>query len=76
MNRITGTGLSGAMYVGALGYLAAPSVFDSSTITATVASLPEVVKVAGKLTIGFSALFHSVNGIRHLYWDTANGEPK
>ncbi|KAI8365182.1 succinate dehydrogenase cytochrome b560 subunit [Radiomyces spectabilis] len=71
-HRVTGCAVGGAVYLGALAYLAAPTVgmtFDSATLVSTVAAAPVAVKVLAKTTVAFPFVFHCLNGIRHLVWD-------
>ncbi|KAI8583420.1 hypothetical protein K450DRAFT_223580 [Umbelopsis ramanniana AG] len=72
-HRITGCAVGAGFYVGALSYLALPALgynFDTSAIVASVASLPVVAKVGIKTTVAFPFVFHCLNGVRHLIWDT------
>ncbi|KAI0259102.1 SDHC, cytochrome b subunit of succinate dehydrogenase [Gloeopeniophorella convolvens] len=69
-NRVTGTGLSVLLYGFSLAYLVAPSTFSSANIVEVVAGLPDVVKIAGKTILAAPFAFHSLNGLRHLAWDT------
>ncbi|KAI9456789.1 succinate dehydrogenase cytochrome b560 subunit [Russula earlei] len=69
-NRITGAGLSVLLYGFSLAYLFAPSTFSSTNIIEFAAGLPEWVKVAEKAILAAPFAFHSLNGLRHLAWDT------
>ncbi|CAO3676075.1 unnamed protein product [Umbelopsis vinacea] len=72
-HRITGVAVGAGFYVGALSYLALPALgynFDTATIVASAAALPAVAKVGIKATIAFPFVFHCLNGVRHLVWDT------
>ncbi|CAG7849092.1 Succinate dehydrogenase cytochrome B subunit, mitochondrial Flags: Precursor [Serendipita indica DSM 11827] len=72
-HRITGVGLSVGMYAFFLSYLAAPVAgipFDSSAVVELVHGLPEWAKVAGKTVFAFPFAYHSLNGVRHLTWDS------
>ncbi|KAH9981899.1 SDHC, cytochrome b subunit of succinate dehydrogenase [Russula compacta] len=69
-NRITGSGLSVLLYGFSLAYLFAPSTFSSANIIEFVASQPEWIKVAEKTILAAPFAFHSLNGLRHLAWDT------
>ncbi|KAN0113787.1 hypothetical protein V8E52_007440 [Russula decolorans] len=69
-NRITGAGLSLLLYGFSLAYLFAPSTFSSANIIEFAAGQPEWVKVAEKTVLAAPFAFHSLNGLRHLAWDT------
>jgi len=72
-HRITGTGLSVGLYAFFLSYLAAPVVgipIDSGHIVDFVHSLPEWAKYTGKTILAIPFTFHSLNGLRHLTWDS------
>ncbi|KAH9991720.1 succinate dehydrogenase cytochrome b560 subunit [Russula vinacea] len=56
-NRITGAGLSLLLYGFSLAYLLAPSTFSSANL-------------AEKTILAAPFAFHSLNGLRHLAWDT------
>lgn len=61
------------MYLFALSYLAAPLFgwhLESAAIAASFATLPVVVKVLLKMGLALPFTFHSLNGVRHLVWDT------
>ncbi|KAI0050513.1 succinate dehydrogenase cytochrome b560 subunit [Auriscalpium vulgare] len=69
-NRVTGVGLSVLLYGFSLAYLVAPSTFSSANVVETVKGLPESVKIAGKTILAAPFAFHSLNGLRHLAWDS------
>ncbi|KIM62727.1 hypothetical protein SCLCIDRAFT_119031 [Scleroderma citrinum Foug A] len=69
-NRATGAGLSMLLYGFSLAYLVAPNTFDSVNVIAFVSELPEYVKYAGKAILAAPFAFHSLNGLRHLAWDS------
>ena len=58
------------LYGFSLAYLFAPSTFSSANIIEFAASLPEWVKLAEKTILAAPFAFHSLNGLRHLAWDT------
>lgn len=58
------------LYGFSLAYLFAPSTFSSVNIIEFVAGQPEWVKVAEKTILAAPFAFHSLNGLRHLAWDT------
>jgi len=66
-------GLSVGLYGFLLGYLTAPVMgvpLDSTHIIEYVHGLPAWVQYTGKAVIAFPFTFHSLNGLRHLSWDT------
>ncbi|KAJ2960491.1 hypothetical protein NQZ79_g4165 [Umbelopsis isabellina] len=72
-HRITGVGVGAGFYLGALSYLALPAMgynFDSAAVISSVVAMPVAAKVGLKATIAFPFVFHCLNGIRHLIWDT------
>jgi succinate dehydrogenase (ubiquinone) cytochrome b560 subunit len=71
-NRITGSVLSGGLYVFATAYLVAPLFgwhLESASLAAAFGSLPLVSKFAIKLGVALPFTFHCFNGVRHLVWD-------
>ncbi len=73
IHRITGSALSGGIYLFGAAYAIAPLAgwhLESGTIAAAFASLPVVAQMLIKGTIALPFTFHSWNGIRHLLWDT------
>jgi succinate dehydrogenase (ubiquinone) cytochrome b560 subunit len=46
---------------------------DVPTLVATFGSLPVAAKVGIKSVVAFPFAFHSINGLRHLTWDTGAG---
>lgn len=72
---MTGAVVSGAFYVYGFGYLVAPLLgyhIGSHELVATMAALPLVAKLSIKSTLGFMFVYHSLNGLRHLLWDTGS----
>jgi succinate dehydrogenase (ubiquinone) cytochrome b560 subunit len=83
LHRITGGILSGGIsllnlvnigvYVFGAAYLVAP-VFgwhlDVASMAAAFGSLPAAAKFGIKSIIAFPFAYHSINGLRHLTWDT------
>lgn len=73
LHRITGSAVSGALYTFAAAYLVAP-VFgwhlESVSIAAAFGALPFAAKFFVKLGVALPFAFHSINGVRHLIWDT------
>ncbi|KAI9760506.1 MAG: hypothetical protein M4579_001591 [Chaenotheca gracillima] len=73
LNRITGSVLSGGLYVFATAYLAAPLFgwhLESASMAAAFGAWPVLGKVALKTTLALPFTFHCINGVRHLVWDT------
>jgi len=73
IHRITGAVLSGGVYVFGAAYLVSPLFgwhLDVATMAAAFGSLPVVAKVGVKSLVAFPFAFHSINGLRHLTWDT------
>lgn len=73
MNRITGTILSGGIYVFFAAYAVAPIMgwpLDSATLAAAFGGLPMAAKIGVKASVAFPFTYHSWNGVRHLIWDT------
>ena len=73
--RITGLIASGCFYVFGSAYLIAPYVswnLDSATMAAAVATWPVAVVVLAKFGLGWPVMFHCMNGVRHLIWDTGS----
>ncbi|GHJ89855.1 hypothetical protein NliqN6_6257 [Naganishia liquefaciens] len=71
LNRITGSALSGVLYLSAMAYLLHPvfPAIDSAHVISFVHDLPVWLKTSGKFIISLPFFFHSYNGIRHLVWD-------
>ena len=64
------------IYVFGATYLASPLLgwhLDVASIAAAFGSLPVAAKVGIKGLIAFPFAFHSINGLRHLTWDTGRG---
>ncbi|CAO1623930.1 unnamed protein product [Jaminaea pallidilutea] len=73
-NRVTGTGLSVALYAYAIAFLGArytghAEVLSSPYLTQLVASAPFWLKLSLKAPIAAAFNYHNFNGIRHLAWD-------
>ncbi|TIC01449.1 cytochrome b560 subunit of succinate dehydrogenase [Wallemia mellicola] len=72
-HRVTGVGLSAGIYAFAIGYVTLPFVgagFDSQSLIELVQSAPVWFKTLVKAPVAAAFSFHSLNGIRHLLWDT------
>ncbi|KAJ3043056.1 hypothetical protein HDV00_005964 [Rhizophlyctis rosea] len=70
-NRVTGVAVAGLFYIGMGLY----PFFDVSSAAAAsyIHSFPAAVIIAAKALIAFPAVYHSINGVRHLTWDTTHG---
>ncbi|KAF9171144.1 cytochrome b subunit of succinate dehydrogenase, Sdh3p [Mortierella sp. AD011] len=74
LHRVTGTAVAVGFYGGAIAYTLGPLFglgFDSADVISMIAPIPDAAKIAGKFIIALPFTFHSLNGIRHLIWDTA-----
>jgi succinate dehydrogenase (ubiquinone) cytochrome b560 subunit len=72
LNRITGSLLSGGLYVFATAYLVAPLFgwhLESQSIAAAFATWPIAAKVATKYLVSLPFTYHCWNGVRHMVWD-------
>jgi succinate dehydrogenase (ubiquinone) cytochrome b560 subunit len=68
--------LSGGMYLYFMAYAAAPYIgwdLSSATVGVALAGWPMAAKVLLKVTVAFPFVFHSFNGLRHLYMDIGGG---
>lgn len=77
--RITGAGFSGALYIFAISYLAAPLAgwhLETASLASAAAGLPLAVKAGLKFFVTWPFVFHLFNGTRHLVWDFAVGYRK
>ncbi|KXG54301.1 Succinate dehydrogenase, cytochrome b556 subunit [Penicillium griseofulvum] len=71
--RITGVALSGGLYLYATAYLASPLFgwnIGSESLVAAFSSLSPSVQFALKFGAALPFVFHGMNGMRHLVWDT------
>jgi succinate dehydrogenase (ubiquinone) cytochrome b560 subunit len=77
--RITGSGLTAALYGFSLSYLAAPLLgwhLESAALATAAAGLPLAAKAGLKFLFTWPFIFHLFNGTRHLVWDLAKGYNK
>ena len=44
---------------------------DSNKMAIKVEKIPKSIKTIGKFVLAFPFMYHNINGIRHLVWDTA-----
>jgi succinate dehydrogenase (ubiquinone) cytochrome b560 subunit len=73
LNRITGCTISGIFYVFGAAYLVSPVLgwhLDSASLAAAFATWPVALKVLTKFAVAMPFTYHSLNGFRHLAWDT------
>ncbi|SCV67655.1 BQ2448_5266 [Microbotryum intermedium] len=66
-NRATGVGLTAVFYAAFLSHLGG---LDSATMVQFVADLPEWFKLTTKTALGGAMSYHTINGLRHLSWDS------
>ncbi|KAL4944187.1 hypothetical protein BDV06DRAFT_210485 [Aspergillus oleicola] len=74
--RITGIILSGGVYLYATAYALSPVIgWDVSpeSVVRGFGELYDGVKVGVKTLVAWPFLFHCLNGVRHLVWDTGRG---
>ncbi|AEO62948.1 5e45385d-3988-49d1-b298-a40f41420294 [Thermothielavioides terrestris] len=74
--RITGSALSGGLYVFATAYLVAPLAgwhLESASLAAAFGALPLAAKGALKFLAAWPFAYHAVNGVRHLAFDLGYG---
>ncbi|KAI9712371.1 MAG: hypothetical protein M1820_001584 [Bogoriella megaspora] len=72
LNRITGSVLSGGLYIFGAAYLVSPLFgwhLESATLAAAFGALPLAAKFGLKTLVAWPFTFHSFNGLRHLVWD-------
>lgn len=77
--RITGGGLSAALYVYLGAYLASPLLgwhVESASLAASFGALPLAAKGTLKFLVAWPFAFHCINGIRHLTYDLGYGFAK
>ncbi|KAL7751412.1 hypothetical protein RI367_003272 [Sorochytrium milnesiophthora] len=67
LHRATGVAPTVVLYGGGLLSLVG---FGSTELVNMAAALPYPLFAAGKFAVVFPAVFHSLNGVRHLVWDT------
>ncbi|CCX09740.1 hypothetical protein FPQ18DRAFT_333991 [Pyronema domesticum] len=73
-NRVTGVALAGSFYLFGISYALSPYIgfhVESAAIAGAFATLPLAAKMAVKATFATPFVYHSMNGLRHLTWDTA-----
>ena len=73
LNRVTGSVLSGGLYVFGAAYLVSPLLgwhLESAAMAEWFGGFGAVTKGVMKFGISWPFTFHCWNGIRHLVWDT------
>ena len=73
LNRITGSVLSGGIYVFGAAYLFSPLFgwhLESAHLAEMFGSLGPVTKYIIKFGVALPFCYHSFNGVRHLVWDS------
>lgn len=73
LHRITGSLASGGLYLFATAYLVAPLFgwhLESASMAAAFGAMPFAAKFLVKLGLALPFTYHSINGVRHLIWDT------
>lgn len=76
LNRITGSVLSGGIYIFGATYAVSPLFgwhLETATMAAAFGGLPLAAKLGIKGMIALPFTYHSWNGIRHLMWDATKG---
>lgn len=75
LHRITGVALAAGFY-GVTCSFAVASILgvpiDPSALVNLFASLPTAVDYALKAVVGFPFVYHCINGVRHLIWDSSH----
>ena len=68
-HRVTGAGLAGLIY--AFGITASATSIDlTAKICELVSAVPLPLVLAGKFALAAPFMYHLLNGVRHLIWDT------
>lgn len=68
-HRVTGAGLAGLVY--GFGIAASVSTIDlTGKICEIVSAVPLSLVLAGKFVLAAPFMYHLLNGVRHLIWDT------
>lgn len=71
-HRITGAGASVVLYAGGIGALFCDRSFPE-IIQLLQSTFPHSLLLATKTAIGGALIYHTLNGIRHLFWDVGYG---
>ncbi|KAJ9052738.1 hypothetical protein DSO57_1031300 [Entomophthora muscae] len=69
-HRVSGVGLGLVFYGVAIAF----PIYDlkSTKVVKYLETVPSSIKMAAKFTLAFPFMFHNLNGVRHLIWDTAS----
>ncbi|CAO1429767.1 unnamed protein product [Diamesa tonsa] len=68
-HRATGMALTGYAAILGLGAIALPNGVDSIVTTIEALQLSAPVLISAKFILAYPAAYHTVNGVRHLFWD-------
>ncbi|KAI9015166.1 hypothetical protein BC832DRAFT_589619 [Gaertneriomyces semiglobifer] len=68
LHRFTGAAIGTLVYGGAIAYALVP--FNSAEVISYVHSFPVAALIAAKVIIATPTVYHCLNGLRHLTWDT------
>lgn len=68
--RVTGCGLTVPIYAGAIAYACQDQSIDQITTSINQLGMPVAIFLAAKILLAWPFSLHSLNGIRHLIWDT------
>merc|ERR1712146_603080 len=70
-HRVSGAALTMAISAAAIGLMVHPLSFYIDAVQAM--QLPAACFFTTKTLLAFPFTYHTVNGLRHLFWDTAKG---
>lgn len=73
MHRITGVGASAVLYGAGIGALFTTSTSFPEVVGLIQNYIPGMIILGSKTIIGASLIYHTLNGVRHLFWDTGYG---
>lgn len=73
LHRITGAGTGALFYAGAIGLPLCTTMSFPEVVQIINNTVPSFLIVASKTAIGGSLIYHTLNGVRHLFWDYGYG---
>lgn len=73
LHRATGAGTGVAFYAGAIGLPLCTTMSFPEVVHLIQDAAPSFLIVATKTAIGGSLIYHTLNGVRHLFWDYGYG---
>lgn len=73
LHRITGAGTGAIFYAGAIGLPLCTTMSFPEVVHLIQATVPSFLIVASKTAIGGGLIYHTLNGVRHLFWDYGYG---